>query len=630
MTAPEHQATHPEPGSRAEFKTYEIRRKDNKVIAKSVPDPFGKHEERDRDEAYALVIHRDYTDKEPSVKLRINSPHLLQAFRDVIKHYPSVAAAFNSPFELKGPFQMLMHYWDDLEAYRSMTSSMVMRRDLNLLFDFMEHELGPAREALLTMVQNGQVTYFTAWALFRPGDLLYRREFGHEWLLRYYDGKSVGQAKQMFVVVQKEVFGQENPAYILDLPVYPRIFVKQDSALEETLQVRGMKYLELQGTLVKLYDGLATYLHEPPGSFWHPNMASFGGVWRPYTETGRVVLDHKTFQEDNYKDSAKVTRADPDPLLCPPYAIGYSLGKKYWSRFFVDNIHDVDWRKDAWQSLVLEVERKEIIQALVTSHRYPEDVRNQTEQKGKGLVILLHGSPGSGKTLTAETAAECTERALLSASLSDLNQSDDPWSFESELKKLLQYATLWKAVVLLDEADVFLEAREDDSSNIQRNALVAVFLKELEYFSGIVFLTTNRLASFDHAMKSRIHLALSYDAPGRDLRRQLWRQALSNVPSEEMSSSDDLDEVATNLASRPLNGREIYNTLNTARTIARFKKTKLQLGHIESVLNVKSDFESRLQSVKKRMMRTGQHEMSLIGISRKNSILAAEPDAIEQ
>jgi AAA+ superfamily predicted ATPase len=205
-----------------------------------------------------------------------------------------------------------------------------------------------------------------------------------------------------------------------------------------------------------------------------------------------------------------------------------------------------------------------------------------------------------------------------------------PWSFESELKRLLQYATLWKAVVLLDEADVFLEAREDDSSNIQRNALVAVFLKELEYFSGIVFLTTNRLASFDHAMKSRIHLALSYDAPGRDLRRQLWRQALSNVPSEEMSSSDDLDEVATNLASRPLNGREIYNTLNTARTIARFKKIKLQLGHIESVLNVKSDFESRLQSVKKRMMRTGQHEMSLIGISRKNSILAAEPDAIEQ
>ena len=85
-----------------------------------------------------------------------------------------------------------------------------------------------------------------------------------------------------------------------------------------------------------------------------------------------MVLDRKTFQEDNYKDSAKVTRADPDPQLCPPYAIGYSLGKKYWSRFFVDYIHDVDWRKDAWQSLVLEEERKDIIQALVGPHNHCE------------------------------------------------------------------------------------------------------------------------------------------------------------------------------------------------------------------------------------------------------------------
>lgn len=212
-----------------------------------------------------------------------------------------------------------------------------------------------------------------------------------------------------------------------------------------------------------------------------------------------------------------------------------------------------------------------------------------------------------------------------------------PWCFERELKELLQYATLWKAVVLLDEADVFLEAREDDSSNIQRNALVAVFLKELEYFSGIVFLTTNRLASFDHAMKSRIHLALSYDAPGRELRYQLWVQSLSNVPSEERSSLDDLDRVAEKLAESNLNGREIYNSLNTARTIARFKKTKLQLSHIESVLNVKFAFEQRLQDErkrlqdeKKRLMAIGQREVGLGGIWRMNSILSDEPGAIEE
>lgn len=37
----------------------------------------------------------------------------------------------------------------------------------------------------------------------------------------------------------------------------------------------------------------------------------------------------------------------------------------------------------------------------------------------------------------------------------------------------LQYATMWKAVVLMDEADVFLEARDDHGDNSTQNALVA-------------------------------------------------------------------------------------------------------------------------------------------------------------
>jgi SpoVK/Ycf46/Vps4 family AAA+-type ATPase len=84
----------------------------------------------------------------------------------------------------------------------------------------------------------------------------------------------------------------------------------------------------------------------------------------------------------------------------------------------------VQWKKNVWDSLILKDEQKEVVQALVSSHQYPEDARNQPEQKGRGLVVLLHGSPGSGKTLTAETSAEGTQRALLSASLGDLNKEN--------------------------------------------------------------------------------------------------------------------------------------------------------------------------------------------------------------
>ena len=77
---------------------------------------------------------------------------------------------------------------------------------------------------------------------------------------------------------------------------------------------------------------------------------------------------------------------------------------------------------------------------------------------------------------------------------------------EQELTRILDIAHGWGAVLLLDEADVFLEARTP--SDIHRNALVSIFLRQLEYFQGILFLTTNRVAEFDPAFASRIHIAL--------------------------------------------------------------------------------------------------------------------------
>lgn len=189
-------------------------------------------------------------------------------------------------------------------------------------------------------------------------------------------------------------------------------------------------------------------------------------------------------------------------------------------------------------------------------------------------------------------------------------------AFEKELKKVLQYATIWQAVVLLDEADVFLEARKD-SANPDRNALVAgklptllpssyhgrtsklkflVFLRELEYFGGIVFLTTNRVASFDVAMKSRIHLSLSYTPPEIEVRRRIWLHCLGNVPVT--AREIDVDSTVGFLVKAKLNGREIANAVNTARTLARFDGAPLKLSHIETVLEVRQSFDESLKNGK--------------------------------
>ena len=52
--------------------------------------------------------------------------------------------------------------------------------------------------------------------------------------------------------------------------------------------------------------------------------------------------------------------------------------------------------------------------------------------------------------------------------------------FEAKLKDILKLIPKWGAVLLLDEADVFMEAR--DSTNLDRNELVSIFLRILEYY----------------------------------------------------------------------------------------------------------------------------------------------------
>lgn len=344
-------------------------------------------------------------------------------------------------------------------------------------------------------------------------------------------------------------------------------------------------------------------------------------------ETGRVVLDRKMFHDDQYGNQVPIKVTKPDPLLCPPYAYGYSLSRKDWCRFFVDLMDDVKWKQGMWDSLILATEQKLVLQALVTSHEFPENARDEPEQKGKGLVVLLHGTPGSGKTLTAETAAEGAQKALISASMGELNRYDLPRSFQLRLKQILTYATMWKAVVLLDEADVFLESRQESLGDGTRNALVAVFLRELEYFSGIVFLTTNRVETFDQAMKSRIHLALEYSPPDIEIRRQVWMKLLNNVPSEVMGI-DDVDDAVENVLMEKLNGREISNTLNTARTLARFKKEKLGMEHIESVLQVRREFDKSVQR-KARKMTSRLTDLSASvggGLIRQGSIGMADAE----
>jgi hypothetical protein len=134
--------------------------------------------------------------------------------------------------------------------------------------------------------------------------------------------------------------------------------------------------------------------------------------------------------------------------------------------------------------------------------------------------------------------------------------------------------------------------------DMQRNALVSVFLRVLEYYEGILILTTNRIGTFDEAFKSRIQLALHYPALDENSRFEVWSNFLDSLSDGgEQANFDAIKKKLPMLARHTLNGRQIRNTVNTARQLARYKKETLQYSHIDQALEVVDEFEKYVSDV---------------------------------
>ncbi|KAF5666353.1 AAA family ATPase [Fusarium heterosporum] len=304
-------------------------------------------------------------------------------------------------------------------------------------------------------------------------------------------------------------------------------------------------------------------------------------------ELDRLPSKKGEVAEDGDDDALEFT--DEEYLIASPVVLGFAFSEKQWLELAVSGVNDIEWNEKAWDSLVLEADTKELIKALVTSRKYhaANTIDDVIQGKGKGLVTVLHGPPGTGKTLTAEGIGELLQCPLYMASAGELGT--DSRFLEVELQKILDICHAWGAILLLDEADVFLEKR--NMHEIHRNALVSIFLRQLEYFQGILFLTTNRVETFDEAFQSRIHIALRYENLNSKAKRTIFKMFLDRVRELGKLKVEPLteDDLIT-LSKRDLNGREIKNVVGSAQDLAVTKGEALSMRHIRQVLDVHAKF----------------------------------------
>ena len=242
------------------------------------------------------------------------------------------------------------------------------------------------------------------------------------------------------------------------------------------------------------------------------------------------------------------TVPEDELVLCTPTVFGYAFTEKAWVQMTVDGLSPIVWDTEAFNKLVLPDDTKKLVKSLVQACRTDTKlIKDIISTKGSGVVFVLHGDPGTGKTLTAEAIGEELRRPILVIAVSDLGT--DPTNVEIRLGSFLRTAEKWDSIVLLDEADIFLEQR--GRQDIFRNAMVGVFLRLLEYHNSPMFLTTNRVFAFDPAIRSRISIAIKYHPLKRVARKQVWQQLLDMA--QATISPADLDEVSMS----QVNGRYI-------------------------------------------------------------------------
>ncbi|GAB7344915.1 hypothetical protein MBLNU457_3351t1 [Dothideomycetes sp. NU457] len=572
-------------------------------------------------EKYALCLTRELdskNDKVESTFLRINSEHLTKVLRETIKYYPGLALQAKT-VSIRQPYHVLFHYRNDFTEKLNGDGTEAQDH-LQLLVDFINQQFEDTIRTYDNIIPEGRLSFDLLWTIYRPGCTVYSRvrgalrafnlvsyHYGQDICGRYlaldvgyvdFDGEDFGNLRHQLIT---RAFDGFSP--ISGLVSHPLSFNNDAACIRERLIERGQRFEKYAGMHFAQYKGVA---------FEKIDRIENEGLKRVNID-GRVVVDTATYHRINGNEEFEV---DPFPrtadqerqveeddewaegtafqpltddqrLICSSLVRGFSFAEKLWLEFSVDQLSPIQWNDKCFDQLVLPTTQKHLVQALVSEHTLASEnaFDDVIKGKGRGLIFVLHGPPGVGKTLTAECVAEYSRRPLYIVSSGDLGTASA--TLNKKLEEILDLASTWKAVMLIDEADVFLERRS--LHDMERNALVSIFLRVLEYYQGMLFLTSNRVDTFDDAFKSRIHVPLKYSDLPFTSRVQIWQNFLAKIQGTKFSERD-----LEHLAEHPLNGRQIKNIVRTAQSLSNFSQKTLDLQALSDVIGIQNDFEHEL------------------------------------
>ncbi|KAJ5094804.1 atpase aaa+ type core protein [Penicillium angulare] len=613
------------------------------------------------------IYLREVTD----TKMIVHSPLLLEVIRQTVEYYPSQNLTGDTII-FDEPYRCLVHHFQDFEAQyqravaeeknNSNDLTRQLKKHIEVLLEFIrpfEKKLKSVQSRLDKKAPT--IRFEDVWWILRPGSFAY---FLHEdkwigcvimsvkwkvksniskwniwvWFLdEYWQDSGPCKLERVFKKLYIPTF--EGERAIHDLPIVPQSFHDKtddgerlatiEARSEKRLKIlrnRNMQVMHSGRTLdtdddekgernltapVIADDMIGQSSNVLPSSNWVFTV--------PFITRDKTAVDAQRenmglrgirvpeYHEVDIFQPEKVTKKHLFLLL--PKIAAFAPDTKSWHIVHVDNVEFMDGNSSR-AKLVIEDSNIDIIRALcspILSGKQswsPDFIRS----KGEGVVILLHGPPGVGKTYTVEVTALTSGRPLLSLTIADLGTKEE--TIEEKLSQWLSLAERWRAVLLIDEADIFLERRKH--TDLARNGIVSAFLRKMEYFRGVLFLTTNRVGHIDEAFLSRAQLIIGYKPLDQQKRKKIWEGFFEKLANERKGKIR-----VGNAAKRYVledeeilkaewNGREIRNALYTAISLAQYEardddegeETLVESEHFRRVLKVSEQFRQYYNSIK--------------------------------
>ncbi len=279
----------------------------------------------------------------------------------------------------------------------------------------------------------------------------------------------------------------------------------------------------------------------------------------------------KLFSTSLLENQNEKTDNDID-IPIDPEVIYFDLKRHKRLSSHPDFLTQYQYQDDLEKDLIMADYNKKMIRSLVTHSNY--EFNDIVHGKSGGMLIMLSGGAGVGKTLTAEIFSETMRKPLYIVQSSQLGIK--PNEIENNLEIIFKRSMRWDSILLIDEADVYVHKR---TTNLEQNAVVGVFLRTLEYYPVITFMTTNRPDIIDDAIISRCIVVMQYPTPTIDEQKRIWNVLLKNTDIQ--IDKLIIDQITQKIS---LTGRDIKNVIKLLKI--QSIKNEIKFDDIESLCDL--------------------------------------------